>query len=125
MSPSRSDLVLLATCSWLFYKLVKAIRIKAKTTQLRGPPSEGWIFGVTRQLSHGKAGPLLEKWATEYGGAFQIPTALGSKQIILVDTRALVHFFTKDTYGYTMDSFTKKAVAKLVRSFVLLSICLH
>lgn len=118
---SRFNVAFVAVGLWMLYKFLERARSRTKATELRGPPPSSWLFGVTKQMFHGDSGLLLEKWATKYGNVYQIPGALGSQQTILLDTKAINHFFAKDTYGYTMDTFTKKAIAKLVRKTVSFS----
>ena len=73
---------------------------KPKTTLLNGPRSPSWLFGVLREVSDDIAGDLYEKWADQYGSAYCVPGALGSKRVVLFDPRAISHFFARDSYGY-------------------------
>lgn len=124
---SSIDIALAAAGAWLLYKLSQAVRMRAKTTKLRGPSASSWLFGVSREVFQGDSGAILENWAEEYGVAYQIPTALGSRRTVLFDPRAIAHFYSKETFGYIQNSFTKKAIANLVRicclSFVPISYC--
>ncbi|KAF8587462.1 cytochrome P450 [Ramaria rubella] len=80
------------------------------STKLLGPPSESWIFGVSKKVFEAKDSALLfEEWAEQYGSVFRIPEALGSSRIILCDPKAIAYFYTT---GAT--SFKRRTLSKLV-----------
>jgi len=93
------------TCSfvalWTFVKILRALRWRLKTTQLRGPPRTSFIYGVSHDLtsSQDSAG-MYEHWATEYGVAYMIPSVLGQTKIVLCDPRAIAHFYAQETWTY-------------------------
>jgi hypothetical protein len=93
------------TCSfvalWAFVKILRALRWRLKTTQLRGPPRTSFIYGVSHDLtsSQDNAG-MYERWATEYGVAYMIPSVLGQTRIVLCDPRAIAHFYARETWTY-------------------------
>lgn len=115
---SGIDITFATTAAWLLYKLTQAIRMRVKTTKMRGPPASNWLLGVSREVFQGDSGALFESWSEEYGVAFQIPTALGSRRTVLFDPRAIAHFYSKETFGYVQNSFTKKAISNLVRFYL-------
>ncbi|KAI6154195.1 cytochrome P450 [Pisolithus tinctorius] len=81
-------------------------RDKLKTTRLRGPPRKNLIFGWSQDLLHAEdAGSMYEAWATEYGVAYEVPTTLGGRKIMLCDPRALAHFYGKETWTYVPTEF--------------------
>ena len=88
--------------------------MRTKTTKLRGPTGSSWLYGVTRDIHDGDSGALHESWSEQYGNAFQVPIALGSRRIVLFDPKAIAHFYSKETFGYIQNTFTKKAIANLV-----------
>ena len=91
---------------------------KVRTTQLRGPPSESFLFGVGKRiLDADDSGALYEAWAQEYGQVYTAPSTLGTKKIVLCDPKAIAHFYSKETWTYVQTSFTKKILAVFVRSY--------
>ncbi|KAG1766145.1 cytochrome P450 [Suillus occidentalis] len=94
-----------AACSfaalWAFVKILRALRWRLKTTQLRGPPRTSLIYGVSHDLASSQdSGAMYERWATEYGVAFMIPSVLGQTRVVLYDPRAIAHFYARETWTY-------------------------
>lgn len=116
LNVSSLDLFLLAVGSWTLYKLSKAIRMRVKTTKLKGPPSPSWLFGVTKEVHEGDSGALYEKWAKDYGAVYQIPTVFGERRTILTDPKAIANFYSKDTFTYVNSEFVKQMIVKFVSS---------
>ncbi|KAG2125599.1 cytochrome P450 [Suillus cothurnatus] len=86
---------------WAFVKVLRALRWRLKTTQLRGPPRTSLIYGVSHDLASSQdSGGMYERWATEYGVAYMIPSVLGQTRIVLCDTRAIAHFYARETWTY-------------------------
>ncbi|KAG2364261.1 cytochrome P450 [Suillus spraguei] len=86
---------------WAFVKFSRALRWQMKTTQLRGPLRTSFIYGVSQDLmsSHDTA-RIYERWATEYGVAYMIPSVLGQRKVVLCDPRAIAHFYARETWTY-------------------------
>lgn len=108
------DALLLSVGVWTVYKLLQAWRSRAKTTKLPGPPAENWLFGVSRKIQTGDSGVLFEQWAKEYGPVFQVPGAFGKRRTVILDPKALTHFFNKQGFGYVNSPFGRKMLARLV-----------
>ncbi|KAG2039491.1 cytochrome P450 [Suillus americanus] len=86
---------------WIFAKVFRALRWRLKTTQLRGPPRTSFIYGVSHDLASSQdSGEMYERWATEYGVAYMIPSVLGQTRIVLCDPRAVAHFYARETWTY-------------------------
>ncbi|KAG1818513.1 cytochrome P450 [Suillus subaureus] len=86
---------------WAFGKVLRALRWRLKTTQLRGPPRTSFIYGVSHDLASSQdSGEMYERWATEYGVAYMIPSVLGQTRIVLCDPRAIAHFYARETWTY-------------------------
>ncbi|KAG1729368.1 cytochrome P450 [Suillus lakei] len=86
---------------WASIKVLRALRWRLKTTQLRGPPRTSFIYGVSHDLMSSKDSPAMyEHWATEYGVAYMIPSVLGLTKIALCDPRAIAHFYARETWTY-------------------------
>ncbi|KAG2147464.1 cytochrome P450 [Suillus bovinus] len=86
---------------WAFVKVLRMLRWRFKTTQLPGPPRTSLIYGVSHDLaaSHDSAA-MYERWATEYGVTYMIPSVLGQTRVVLCDPRAIAHFYARETWTY-------------------------
>ncbi|KAI6017137.1 cytochrome P450, partial [Pisolithus marmoratus] len=90
---------------------LRAARRTFKTTKLRGPPRTDLIFGAAKQILESQdEGAIYEAWAKEYGVAYEVPTTLGGKKIVLTDPRALAHHYARESWVYVQ--------TKLARSFL-------
>ncbi|KAG2066346.1 cytochrome P450 [Suillus decipiens] len=86
---------------WAMGKLSTALRWRLKTTQLRGPPRTSFIYGISHELALSQDSSVIyERWATEYGVAYMIPSVLGQSRIVLCDPRAIAHFYARETWTY-------------------------
>lgn len=100
---------------WILLRWLISCR-QLRTTQLRGPHSESFLYGVGKRIRNAKdAGALYEAWAQEYGPVYAVPSTLGSKRIVLCDPKAIAHFHSKETRTYIQTPFTKKSFAIFVR----------
>jgi len=115
----RSVSALNVTCSfvalWAFVKVLRTIRWRLRTTQLRGPPRTSFIYGVSHDLasSQDSAG-MYEHWATEYGVAYMIPGVFGRTRIVLCDPRAIAHFYARETWTYVQTPASLVILEQLV-----------
>ncbi|KAG2144262.1 cytochrome P450 [Suillus clintonianus] len=92
---------------WAFVKVLKALRWRLKTTQLRGPPRTSFVYGVSHDLRSSRDnGAMYEHWAEEYGAVYMIPSVLGQTRIVLCDPRAIAHFYARETWTYVQTSLT-------------------
>lgn len=110
-----SDGLILAVGAWTTYKLLQKWRSRAKTTKLSGPPVESWLFGLSRQTFNADSSVLVENWAKEYGPVFQVPGVLGQRRTVIMDPKALSHFFGNHGFGYVKSTSGKSALETLVR----------
>ncbi|KAG2146815.1 cytochrome P450 [Suillus clintonianus] len=89
------------TALWAFVKVLRALRWRLKTTQLRGPPRTSFVYGVSHDLeSSHDSSAMYEQWATRYGVAYMIPSVLGQTTIVLCDPKAIAHFYARETWTY-------------------------
>ncbi|KAG0700467.1 cytochrome P450 [Suillus ampliporus] len=94
-----------AACSfaalWAFVKVLKALRWRLKTTQLRGPPRSSFLYGVSNDpVSSQDSAATYERWAEEYGAVYMIPNVPGQTRIMLCDPKAIAHFYARETWTY-------------------------
>ena len=101
---------------WTLLRWLRTYRQKLRTTQLRGPPSESFLYGVGRRILDAQdSGAVYEAWAQEYGRVYTVLSTLGSERIVLCDPKAIAHFYAKETWRYIQLPFTKKSLEMLVR----------
>ena len=91
---------------------------RPRTTKLRGPPSNDFVFGVTKELFNSSDhGGTYKNWEKTYGPVYQIPSTLGSRVLVLHDPRAIAHLYSKDTSTYHQIGFVKS----LFKSILMVS----
>ena len=96
-------------------KVVTAVRRQLKTTTLHGPPNPSFVWGVGKVLlSAPDPGAVYEKWAEEYGGVYEVSTALGGRKIVLCDPKAIAHLYAGEPWSYTLTPSGKIATERLV-----------
>lgn len=91
---TRIELCFLVLGLGVSVKALQAFFSRNKTTNVRGPVSWNWIFGLD-----GKA-DRYEAWAAEYGAVYSVPGMLGSSTLVLCDPKAIAHFYAKETWEY-------------------------
>ena len=62
---------------------------------------------------------LFESWAKQYGNVFQIPGPLGQRRTVLVDPKAVAHYFGKSAQIYVKSNFGRQIIADVVRPTVV------
>jgi len=101
---------------WTLLRWLRTSRGQLRTTQLRGPPSESFLYGVGKRiLNADDAGAEYEAWAQEYGPVFTVPSTLGSNSIVLCDPKAIAHFYSKETWTYIQTPLIKTIFEHSVR----------
>src|SRR6267154_1612543 len=106
---------------WAFVTVLRVVRRRMKTTQLRGPPRRSLVYGVSNDiLSSPDSAAMYEHWAEEYGVVYTIPSVLGQTQIVLCDPRAIAHFYARETWTYVQTPLTLTATERAVRQRLLL-----
>ncbi|KAG1830820.1 cytochrome P450 [Suillus variegatus] len=87
---------------WAFVKVLRMLRWRVKTTQLLGPPRTSLVYGVERDLAVSEdSAAIYERWATEYGVVYMIPSVLGqTSRVVLCDPKAIAHFYARETWTY-------------------------
>ena len=59
-------------------------------------------------------GAEYEKWAEEYGGVYEVASALGGRKIVLCDPKAVAHFYGREPWTYTLTPFGEIATENVV-----------
>jgi hypothetical protein len=102
---------------WTFVKVMRALRWRFRTTQLRGPPRTSFVYGVSNDLVSSKDSTMMyEGWTQEYGVVYMIPSVLGQTQIVLNDPRAIAHFCARESWTYVQTPLALTLTETLVRS---------
>ncbi|KAG2066339.1 cytochrome P450 [Suillus decipiens] len=79
-----------------------------------GSPGTSFIYGVSHDLpSSQDSSAMYERWATEHGVAYMIPSDLGQTIVVLFDPKAIAHFYTRGTWTFAQ---TPLSLAILVTS---------
>ncbi|KAG1742292.1 cytochrome P450 [Suillus paluster] len=107
---------------WAFVKVLRALRWRLKTTQLRGPPRSSIVYGVSNDLtSSTDTAAMYERWADEYGVVYMIPSVLGQTRIVLCDPKAIAHFYARETWTYVRTPLASVLLEALIGRGVLWS----
>ncbi|KAH9483305.1 Cytochrome P450 monooxygenase 215 [Psilocybe cubensis] len=89
-------------------------RRSVKTTKLRGPKNQSYLFGLYQFLNETEdAGLVYEAWAREYGPTYTVPGGFGSSRIVICDPRANAHFYSKETFGYVQTKLSRTFIKNL------------
>ncbi|KAH0839400.1 cytochrome P450 [Lanmaoa asiatica] len=108
------DAAVVCTAIWTLLRRLRSSREKHRTTQLRGPPSESFLYGVGKRIRDAEnSGPMYEAWAQEYGPVYAVPSTLGNERIVLCDHKAIAHFYSKESWTYIQTPLTKRSFAEL------------
>jgi len=110
------DAAVASAAVWTLLRWLRTSRRQLRTTQLRGPPSESFLYGVGKRiLDADDSGAAYEAWAQEYGSVFTVPSTLRSQRIVLCDPKAIAHFYSKETWTYIQTPLSKKTSENFVR----------
>ncbi|THH10066.1 hypothetical protein EW146_g8484 [Bondarzewia mesenterica] len=109
-----TTLVLGGLILFVLSRLFGALRARARSTRLRGPANQDWVFGFGKIIRNSEdAAGMYEGWASKYGVVYSVPAALGSHRVVLMDPKAISHFYARDTNEYTQDAFQKLSIEKV------------
>jgi hypothetical protein len=123
MTPARQlgviDILIPVVVTWVLIKLARGlVNRKARGTKLNGPPSDSFIFGISRRIAQSTDRSLLfQEWAAEYGPVFRLPAAFGGHKTILCDSKAVNHFYSMERSVYVK--------SKLGRAVIENSVCIE
>ncbi|KAG2125569.1 cytochrome P450 [Suillus cothurnatus] len=99
---------------WTFVKVIRALRWRLRTTQLRGPPRTSLIYGVSNDIASSKDSAMMyEHWAQEYGAVYMTPSVLGQTKIVLNDPRAIAHFYARESWTYVQTPLSLTVIENL------------
>ncbi|KAJ7598521.1 cytochrome P450 [Mycena floridula] len=114
---SAFNLIALGLSTWIFSKLVQRLIRNSYATPLRGPTSSpSFLYGYQFKIveDQNETATLYQDWATEYGSVFSIPWIMGeSTRTVLMDPKAIAHFYARGEAGYTQPQVVRKAIARI------------
>lgn len=86
-----------------------------QAVHLQGPPSPGFVFGHTKQITESSnPAELYDRWAQTYGGVFQVRGPLGTIRLVVCDPRALSHVLVFDSKKYSHPPLAQLQITSLV-----------
>lgn len=90
-------------------------RRKLSYPALHGPPRPNWLYGVEDVLNKApEAEVIIQNWMNKYGSVFSLPAAMGKNRIVIADTKALNHFFSKETFVYVKTASAQILIENVV-----------
>ena len=110
------DGLALAAGLWSLYLFLKSVHARSKTTKLNGPPSNSWLYGVSKEVLLGDSGALFEKWASAHGSVYQVAGPLGERRVVLTDPKAISHVYAR-METFIKSDFDRIILDKVVRIF--------
>ena len=113
MNPNATTVI--GICVALIILAVYRSYRRPRTTKLRGPPSNDFIFGANTELFDSPdVGGMYRNWEKTYGPVYQIPSTICSTIIVLQDPGAITHLYSKDTTKYHQFGLSKAIFGTLV-----------
>lgn len=110
-----AGLPLCAVVALLLYQIFRALRRRRRSTPLRGPPSQSFLWGIRKYMSFSSDTiDMFEQWVNAYGPVFHLPSVLGSREVVLADPKALSHYYSKETTIYQKTTYLRLALEKIV-----------
>ncbi|KAJ7599667.1 cytochrome P450 [Mycena floridula] len=112
----------LGIATWIFVKLVQRLIQSSYATSLRGPTSSpSLMYGYQLKIfeDQDETATLYQKWAAQYGLVFSIPWIFGTRRIILMDPKAIAHFYARGASGYTQTKASQKGIVRLFGKGIL------
>ncbi|KAJ7599628.1 cytochrome P450 [Mycena floridula] len=119
---SAFNLLGLGILTWILFKLVQRLVHSSYATPLPGPTSSpSLLYGYLLKLVESPIATAIhyQNWATEYGPVYSIPWIFGSRRTILMDPKAIAHFYARGEAGYTQTDATRNAISRLFGNGIL------
>ncbi|KIL67292.1 hypothetical protein M378DRAFT_9529 [Amanita muscaria Koide BX008] len=105
-----SNSLLLDTLAFLTFSFALAElvldRRSSRLAILRGPRSNNLFVGRLREVIDDTA-TAVDRWVSEYGYVFKVPTGLGNNRIVITDPKAVAHVYANDSFVYLRSNFQK------------------
>lgn len=114
VSASNINIVLFFLAVFAASKLYSIARMRVMTSRLPGPPSASIFLGASPIIYERGTAVTFEEWGGLYGQVFEVPLALGSREIVIMDPKAIAHVLSKDAHGYVHPPDMKRSIASFV-----------
>jgi len=117
MTHLSSANVVLSAATFFTIIIITVLRTNRRSgvTKLKGPTSKSFLLGYSKELLlASEHSDVIEAWETQYGSVYQVPTVLGMSEIVLCDPKAILHYYSSDTYTYQQI----RSVRYLMETFV-------
>ncbi|KAJ6459949.1 cytochrome P450 [Mycena sanguinolenta] len=112
-----ADILILVGGLWVVAELARRLTTRktiTHATKLDGPPSDSYIFGVSRRMAQSSDVSLLfQEWTSQFGTVFRIPTAFGGHRTILYDPKAVNHFYSSERSVYVKSQLGRAIISSL------------
>ncbi|OBZ71958.1 hypothetical protein A0H81_08151 [Grifola frondosa] len=96
---------------WVLSKVFQTLRIRFHSTALKGPPNPSLLSGIgTLLINAPDSSDIFEAWAEQYGLVYSIPAPLGATRVVLCDPKALLHFYSLETFTYIQPASIRIAI---------------
>lgn len=82
-----TTVILLLATVYLYHNAFSR-RTASALQNLRGPPSDSWLFGNFKTVRDANDLETLDAWTEEYGDAFVVHNFAGMKDLYLLDLKA-------------------------------------
>ncbi|KAK0231616.1 cytochrome P450 [Armillaria fumosa] len=106
---SATDICLFLIAVFLIYKV--STSRKSIATELRGPPSRSWLFGLANIIRNSEdVGLLYEQWSAGYGSVYTISGFLGQQKLVLCDPKAVAHFYSREAVVYVKTPLIRRII---------------
>lgn len=106
---SATDICLFLVAVFLIYKV--STNRKSIATELRGPPSRSWLFGLANIIRNsGDEDLLYEQWSAGYGSVYIVSGFLGQQKLVLCDPKAVAHFYSREAVVYVKTPFIRRII---------------
>ncbi|KAK0490225.1 cytochrome P450 [Armillaria novae-zelandiae] len=106
---STTDICLFLVAVFLIYKV--STNRKSIATELRGPPSRSWLFGLANVIRNSEdVGLLYEQWSADYGSVYTISEFLGQQKLVLCDPKAVAHFYSREAVVYVKTPLIRRII---------------
>ncbi|GAA5826477.1 hypothetical protein JCM11251_002387 [Rhodosporidiobolus azoricus] len=114
-------LLLASVLSTIVYFLVLTLvrPYRSSLRDVRGPPSESFLFGVLPTILKEEPGKSHVRWMEEYGAAVRYKGFLGDQRLVIYDPVALNHVLLSNAYDYPKPEEVRGELAMILGKGVL------
>jgi hypothetical protein len=113
--PSPYLIVGLLSLLYIVARTAQHFSRRAKATRLCGPKSPSYLYGWMKVLENtNDTTTFYEMWSRSFGVVYRLPMAVSTEKVVVMDPKAIVHIFTKDTISYNQPTSLQLTMNHLV-----------